>query len=102
MQPEAPGLVAPRFVDGPLEEIAPQASANELRHEAKLHQFNLAVNSAVQFGKASGDAVSHQDVNFESGVVQEGTKVGVCKLLAAGPVVISPHGVVQEAVIGNT
>src|SRR5262245_42572693 len=43
VQPEAPGLVAPRPVDGPLEEIPPQALADELRQQPELHQFDLAL-----------------------------------------------------------
>src|SRR5262245_61950508 len=52
VQPEAPGLVAPRPVDGPLEEIPPQALADELRHQPELHQFDLAFGAPVQLGKA--------------------------------------------------
>src|SRR5260370_20127796 len=69
MEPEAPGAVAPRLVDGPLEEMPPQALADEFRHQAELHQFDLAFHTPVQLGKASRDAIGHQDVDFQRGVV---------------------------------
>src|SRR6202011_5943886 len=96
MEPEAPGAIAPRLVDGPLKEIPPQALADEYRHQAELYQFNVFLDSPVQFGKPSRDALGHQDVDFEPGIVQEGRKVGVRELLAAGPFVVPPHGVEQE------
>src|SRR5262249_13815401 len=70
VQPEAPGTVAPRLVDGPLEEIPPQALADELRPQAELHQLDLAFGAPVQLGEARRDALDQQDVDFEPGVVQ--------------------------------
>jgi hypothetical protein len=46
-----------------LEEIRPQPLADELGHEAELYQFDLAVDPPVQLGKASWDAIGHQDVD---------------------------------------
>src|SRR6516165_2386912 len=57
VQPEAPGMVAPRLVDGPLEEIPPQALADEFRHQSELDQFDLALGAPVQLGKAGRAAV---------------------------------------------
>src|SRR5262249_59324336 len=44
VQPEALGSVAPRSVDGPLEEIPSQALADELRQHPELHQFDLGLH----------------------------------------------------------
>jgi hypothetical protein len=57
----------PSLLDGPLKEIPTQALANERRHQSKLHQFDLALDPPVQHGKASRDALGHQDVDFEPG-----------------------------------
>src|SRR6266851_8755343 len=95
MEPEAPGLVVPGCVDGPLEKVPPKPLADEFGHQAKLDQFDLALDPPVQLRKPSRHALDYQDVDFEPGVVQEGGEFCIRKLLAAGPVVISPHGVVQ-------
>src|SRR5262249_41948924 len=86
MQPGATGTVAPRLVDGPLEEIPSQPLPDEFRHQPKLHQFDFSVDPPVQLGKTSRDAIDRQEVNFEPGIVQEGGEFGVREFLAAGPV----------------
>jgi hypothetical protein len=40
-------------------------------------------------------------VDFEPGIVQESSKCGVREPPSAGPVVLPPHGVVQEPIVGN-
>jgi hypothetical protein len=101
MEPEAPGAIAPRLVDGPLEKIAPQALADELWHEPELHQLDLTFRAPIQLGETCRDTVGHQDVDFELGVVQESGEFGVRELLTAGPILIPTHGIVQEAIVGN-
>src|SRR5262245_32695508 len=76
VQPEAPGAVAPRPVAGPPEEVSPQPVADELWHQPELHEFDLALDPPVQLGKASPDAIGHEDVDFEPGVAQEGGEFG--------------------------
>src|SRR5262245_4107011 len=88
VQPVAPGAIAPRLVDGPLEKVPPHALADEFGHQAELNQFDLALGAPVQLGKASRYAIGHQDVDFEPGVVQQGGEFGVGELLAARPVVV--------------
>ena len=41
MQPESSRLVAPNLVDNPLQEPRSQPLADELGHQAELHQLNL-------------------------------------------------------------
>src|SRR5579871_2819994 len=86
MEPEAAGAIAPRLVDGPLEEIPPEALSDELRHQAELHQFNLALDPPIQLGETSRNALDHQDVNFKPRIVQQSSKFGVRQFLADGPV----------------
>jgi len=102
VQPQAAGVVTPGRVDGPLEEILPQALADELRHQAELRQFDLPLLPPVQLGKAGRDAIDRQDVNFVPGVGKDGREFGVGHLFPAGPVVIPPHGVVQEPIVGES
>src|SRR5579875_3030140 len=99
MEPQAPGAAAPHLVDGPLEKIPPQALPDVFWHQPELHQFNVTFDPPVQLSKASRDTLGHQNVDFEPGVVEQGSQFGVGELLAAGPVVIPPYIVVQEPIV---
>src|SRR5262249_45494512 len=79
----------------------PQALADELRHQPELRKLDLSLDPPVQLGKARRDAISHENVDFHPGVVQQGSEFGVRELLEAGPVVVPANAVVQEAVVGE-
>src|SRR5262249_23640369 len=74
---------------------------NELRHQSKIHQLDLSLDAPVQLGKTSRDPIDRQDVDFDPGIAYQGSKFGVREFLAAGPVVVLPHRVVQEAIVSN-
>jgi hypothetical protein len=64
-------------------------------------KFNLTFDPPVQLGKASRDTLGHQDVDFESRVIQQSGEFGVGELLAAGTVVIPPYRVIQKPIVGD-
>src|SRR5262249_55342685 len=65
MEPETPGAVGPRLVDGPLEKKPSQALPDVFGHQPELRQFDLTLDPPVQLSKARRDALGHQDVDFE-------------------------------------
>jgi len=67
VQPESFWLVAPGFVDGPLEEPFAKSLADKFGHQAELDQLNLIRLAAIQLGEASGRGVDVQDVNSSRG-----------------------------------
>ncbi len=71
VQPESSRAVVPGFVDSPPEEVFAEALADELGHQSKLHQLDLALDPPVQFGETGRDALDMQDVNLVSGVVDD-------------------------------
>src|SRR2546425_679092 len=75
VQPEAFGRVTPCSSDGPLEKISAQTLANEFGHQAELDQFNFAFDPSIQLGKAGRDAIRHQNVNLDPGIVKDSRKL---------------------------
>src|SRR5881392_2877764 len=62
VQPEPLRLVAPRFVDDPLQEPLAQALTDEFARQTELHQLNVGRLPAIQFGEPCGHAVNVQHV----------------------------------------
>jgi hypothetical protein len=98
MKPESLGLIAPGFVDCPLQKILAEALTDELRHQAKLDQFDFVVVAPVQLGKARRRAFDMQDVDLVERIVDEGGKLGIRKAGSKKPIVVFAHTVVKKAV----
>ena len=61
VQPESFRIVAPSFVDGPLQEPFAKPLSDELGHQAELHQLNLMRLAAIQLGEPSGRAIARAE-----------------------------------------
>ena len=94
-------LVAPRPVDGPLQEILAQPLADEFRDESELNDLDLVFFATIEFGEAAGNAVDMQHVDFIFRIVNDGRQRVITQSLATSPIPGCTDRVVKEAVIGD-
>jgi hypothetical protein len=99
VQPEPFGGIAEGLVDRPLQEVFPQALADEFRHEAELHQFDLVGNATVQLGETGGHPLDEEHMHLFPRILNEPCQVGVGMLSTTRPVPIAADGIVQEPVV---
>ena len=91
VQPEPLRLVATFSVDGPLEEELAKALADELGHQAELHQLDLAFLPPIQLREAGRHALDMQDVNLVLGIVNYRRELLVGQLPATEPLPRPAH-----------
>jgi len=101
VEPDALGGVVPGVLDHPVKEIPAQALADELGHEPKILDLDLALDPAVHIAEAGRPAVDVKHVELDPLVVEDGAELVVGEALAVHPVPVAADLVVEEPVEGD-
>jgi hypothetical protein len=101
VQPDSARRPAPADIDDLLEKPRAQAPADELGHQAELNDLDLSRLAAIQFRESSRCPGHVEDMDFIQGVMDSDCQFVVRHPLAAIPMVIVPHAVVEKSVIAG-